>query len=142
MPDFAKFAEAGCRALGFEEGEFLSALSTNSERAMRLAFKQDAVAQAVKLLIEFNPGGWRGNTRPLIDALRRAVTKGKQLHLMDHKSWPKTDTWLGRQLRRSVPVLRKTCDIEIEFGLDLRQTGEGDKDGIEIRRGGYGDYGD
>jgi len=133
MPDFAKFAEAGCRALGFEEGEFLSALSTNSERAMRLAFKQDPVAQAVKLLIEFNPGGWRGNTRPLMDALRRAVTKGKQLHLMDHKSWPKTDTWLGRQLRRSVPVLRKTCGIEIEFGLDLRQTGEGEKDGFEIR---------
>ena len=134
MPDFARFAEAGCRALGFEEGQFLSALSTNTERAMRLAFKQDVVAQAINLLIDQKPEGWRGNTRPLLDALVRAVAKAKQHHLLDHKSWPKTDTWLGRQLRRSVPVLKKTCDIEIIFGLDLRQTGEGDKDGFEIRK--------
>ncbi|HVI12858.1 MAG TPA: hypothetical protein VM822_08305 [Pseudolabrys sp.] len=134
MPDFAKFAEAGCCALGFEEGEFLSALSTNSERAMRLAFKQDVVAQAIKLLIDLNPEGWRGNTKPLLDALRKAVAKAKQNHLLEHKTWPKTDTWLGRQLRRAVPILRKTCNIEIEFGLDLRQTGEGDKDGFEIRK--------
>ena len=68
-----------------------------------------------------------------MDALRKAVNKSKNFYLMDYKNWPKTDTWLGRQLRRSVPVLKKTCGIEIEFGLDLRQTGEGDKDGFEIR---------
>lgn len=134
MPDFARFAEAGCQALGFAEGEFLSALSTNTERAMRLAFKQDVVAQTIKLLIEQNPGGWRGNTRPLMDALRKAARKAKRYDLLEHKSWPKTDTWLGRQLRRSVPVLRKTCGIEIEFGLDLRQSSEGEKDGFEIRK--------
>jgi hypothetical protein len=138
MRDFAKFAEAGCRALGFEEGEFLAALAGNGERAMRLAFNQDVVAMAVALLIEQKPEGWRGNTRPLLEALRKAVLKAKQGHLIEHKSWPKTDTWCGRQLRRSATVLRKVCGIEVVFDVDLRKTGEGDKDGIEIKRKGAG----
>jgi Phage integrase family len=133
MMDFARFAEAGCRALGFAEGEFLTALSTNTERAMRLTFKHDVVAQAIKLLMEQRSKAWRGNTRPLMHVLHKAATNAKQDHLLQHKSWPKNDTWLGRQLRRSVPVLRKACEIEIEFGLDLREEG-GEKDGFEIRK--------
>ena len=54
--------------------------------------------------------------------------------MMDDKRWPKNPTWLGRVLRRSAAVLRKAKGIEVEFGVDLRQTGEGDKDGIEIKR--------
>jgi hypothetical protein len=35
MSDFARWAEAGCRALGFAENEFLRAFISNIERAMR-----------------------------------------------------------------------------------------------------------
>jgi len=31
-------------------------------------------------------------------------------------------------------VLHKVCGIEIEFDIDLRKTGDGDKDGLEIRK--------
>jgi hypothetical protein len=48
--------------------------------------------------------------------------------------WPKIDTWLGRDIRRSEAALKKVAGIEIEFNIDLRPTDEGDKDGLEIRR--------
>jgi hypothetical protein len=135
LADFARWAEAGCRALGFEKDEFLTAFTSSQERAMRIAFNQDLVARAVALLIEQNAGGWRGNTKPLLAALERAVRKAKQTDILEHKAWPKNETWLGRLLRRSAAVLRKACNIEIEFDVDLRPTGEGDKDGIEIKKG-------
>lgn len=145
MLDFARWAEAGCQTLGFAEGEFLTAFVANQERAMRIVFKEDLVAQAVALLIEQNPGGWRGNTNTLLVALEKAVRKAKRSQMLEDRRWPKNDTWLGRKLRRSVPVLRKVAAIEIEFDIDLRATGEGDKDGFEIRKiggRGLGDYGD
>jgi putative DNA primase/helicase len=134
MTDFAKWAEAGCRALGFEEGEFLTAFVSNHERAMRIAFQQDPVAQAIALLIDQNPEGWRGNVRPLLVELEKAVKKAKKSDLLEDKRWPKNDTWLGRNIRRSAAVLRKVADIEIKFEVDLREDKAGDKDGLEIKR--------
>jgi hypothetical protein len=141
MGDFARWAEAGCRALGFEEDEFLTAYVRCQERAMRIALKQDLVARAVVLLIEQHPEGWRGNTKPLLKALNKAVGNAKQLDMLTQKAWPTNDVWLGRQLRRSAAVLRKAQGIEIEFDVDLRQTGEGDKDGLSITRR-LGEYGE
>ena len=94
---------------------------------MRIAFKHDLVAQAIALLIEQRPHGWRGNTKPLLEALGTAVRKAKQGDMLSEKRWPKNDVWLGRNLRRSAAVLRKVCGIEIKFGVDLRESGDGDK---------------
>jgi hypothetical protein len=66
--------------------------------------------------------------------LEKALRKGGEGNLIEQKGWPETPTWLGRQLRRSAAVLRKVCEIEIKFDVDLRKTGEGDKDGLEIRK--------
>jgi hypothetical protein len=134
MADFARWAEAGCRSLGFKEEEFLDAFTANQGRAMRIAFDRDYVAKAVALLIEQSGGRWAGNTKPLLPALRKALTKGGEGDLLWQKGWPENPTWLGRQLRRSAAVLRKVCDIQIEFDVDLRKTGEGDKDGLVIRK--------
>jgi hypothetical protein len=135
LADFARWAEAGCRALGFEENEFLTAFVSNSERAMRLAYQQDPVAQAVAPLIAQIPEGvWRGNTRALLDALVKAANKAKRSDLRESKRWPKIDTWLGRDIRRSAAALKKVAWIEIKFNVDLRSTHEGDKDGLEIKR--------
>ena len=60
--------------------------------------------------------------------------KGGEGDLLAQKGWPENPTWLGRQLRRSAAVLRKACDIQIEFDVDLRKSGEGDKDGLIIRK--------
>jgi hypothetical protein len=136
MIDFARWAEAGCRALGFEEGEFLTAFVANQERALRILFKQDLVAKAIALLIEQNPEGWRGNTKPLLVALEKAVRKAKQSPMLTERRWPKNEVWLGRNLRRSAAVLRKAAGIEIKFRIDLRETGEGDKDGLAIAKRG------
>jgi hypothetical protein len=104
---------------------------------MRIAFDRDYVAKTVSLLIDQTPAGcWRGNTKPLLPALEKALRKGGEGNLIDQKGWPETPTWLGRQLRRSAAVLRKVCGIEIKFDVDLRKSGEGDKDGLEIRKRG------
>lgn len=132
MADFARWAEAGCRALGFAEGEFLTALVTNQRRSLQLVFAQDPIAQAVVLLIE-QQGCWRGTVRPLLAALAKAARKAKQEDLLA-RGWPTNDVHLGRKLRRSEAVLLKLCDIQITYGIDLRP--EGGKDGIEIKRVG------
>jgi hypothetical protein len=134
MADFARWAEAGCRALGFREGAFLDAFTANQGRTMEIAFGHDPLAQAVELLIKQSGGRWAGNTKPLLTALGRAVRKGGKPELLEDDEWPGNDVWLGRKLRRSAAVLRKVCGIEIEFDLDLRASGEGDKDGLEIRK--------
>jgi len=141
MTGFARWAEAGCRALGFPENQFLNAYVTNQQRAMRIVFKQDVIARAVVLLIEQRPKGWRGNVEPLYVALTEAVRNGKQSAMLAESGWPKKSNWLGRRLRRGAPVLRKVAGIEVKFGVDLRPTDEGDKDGIEIIRG-VGEYGE
>ena len=134
MADFARWAEAGCRALGFREGEFLDAFTANQGRTMEIAFGHDPLAQAVELLIRQCGGRWAGNTKPLLTALERAARKSGKGELLEDDEWPGNDVWLGRKLRRSAAVLRKVCGIEIEFDVDLRASGEGDKDGLEIRK--------
>jgi hypothetical protein len=130
MIDFAKAAEAGCRRLGFAEGEFLHAFVRNQRRAMRIAFANDLVAQAIDQLLKKYPQGWRGNTTKLFKTLN-AVT---DTAIVTDRRWPNNSVWFGRNLRRSATVLRKVCGISIRFDVDLRQSGEGDKDGIEILR--------
>jgi hypothetical protein len=130
------------RALGFEEDEFLKAYAGNQERALRIIFKQDLVAQAVALLMD-QQERWAGNTKPLYDALKKAVVKAKQTAMLEDRRWPGNDTWLGRDLRRSATVLRKVANIKVEFEVDLRKTNEGDKDGLIITKvtKAFGDYG-
>jgi hypothetical protein len=134
MMDFAQRAEAGCRRVGFGEGEFLGALLSNQSRAMHIAFNQDPVAQAIAVLME-GRDVWRGNTEPLLAALRQAVTRSKRIEILRSKRFPDEAVWLGRALRRSVVVLDKVCGLRVRFDQNLRQTGEGDNThGIEIRR--------
>jgi hypothetical protein len=142
MKDFARWAEAGCRALGFKENEFLKAYAGNQERALRIIFKQDLVAQAVALLMD-QQERWAGNTKPLYEALKKAIVKAKQTAMLEDRRWPGNDTWLGRDLRRSATVLRKVANIKVEFEVDLRKTNEGDKDGLIITKvtKAFGDYG-
>jgi hypothetical protein len=134
MSEFARWAEAGCRALGFRDGEFLDAYFRNQARAMELAFGNDPLAQAVELLIEQEGGRWVGNTQPLHHELQMAANCSGKGELLDNERWPRNATWLGRELRKSAAVLRKVRGIEIEFDVDLRKTGEGDKDGLVIRK--------
>jgi hypothetical protein len=165
MKDLVRWAEAGCRALGFKEGEFLDAFVVNQGRAMRLAFQNDLVAQGIAMLMNEIPEGtlvlgngkvttghshlgiWRGNTRPLLKAVEKAVRKAKEYGMLDEKRWPQNDVWFGRNLRRSATVLRKAKGIKITFKVNLRQIKEGDKDGVEIQRvekeaGEHGEHGE
>lgn len=135
MQAFAKFAEAGCRVLGFGEDAFLARFVTNQARVMVTAFENDLVAQAITLMFpdRSEPREWFGNTAPLYTAARKAMEKANRLAALSDEKWPKNSTWFGRVLRRSAPLLKKVSDIQIDFNVDLRSLGKGDKDGMIIR---------
>jgi hypothetical protein len=143
MTDFVKWAEAGCRALGFRENEFLDAYILNLGRAMRIAFEHDLVARGVALMMGRRKEKWRGNTRALMTAVEAAVGKDViESAMLTDKRWPKNDAWFGRKLRRAAGVLRKAAGIKVTFDVDLREAGEGEKGGVELERveafGGHG----
>src|SRR5262249_4960302 len=128
------WAEAGCRALGFRAGEFLDAYVKNQARAMELVFNNDPLAQAINLFMGLHGDRWAGNTKPLLSTLREVVREAGETDWLRHDKWPTNAVWLGRELRNSAAVLRKVCQIDIQFDVDLRRSGEGDKDGLVIKK--------
>jgi hypothetical protein len=131
MADFARWAEAACRAMGFREGEFLEAFVANQAKAMRVVFERDPMAKAIALFMQ-DRGIWVGNTKPLFEEVVNSIQEAGQSELMEEENWPSSASWFGRDLRKSAAVLRKVCGIKIEFDLDLRKTGEGENGGLRI----------
>jgi hypothetical protein len=131
MADFARWAEAACRAMGFREGEFLDAFVANQSKAMKVIFDRDPVAKAVELFMR-DQKMWVGNTRPLYERVVKEIYRTKSVELLADENWPGEASWFGRDLRTSAAVLRKACGIKIEFDLDLRKTGEGENGGLRI----------
>jgi hypothetical protein len=133
MAGFVKWAEAGCRALGFRENEFLNAYILNQGRAMRIAFERDLVARGVALMMSQHKGKWRGNTRTLMAAVEKAVEEDvMESAMLTDKRWPKNDVWFGRKLRRAAGVLKAAAGLKVTFEVDLREGGEGENGGVEI----------
>jgi hypothetical protein len=133
MADFARWAEAACKAMGFKEGEFLEAFVANQAKAMEVVFERDPVAKAMVLFMR-DQEMWVGNTKPLFEEVVNELYRTKQVELMAEENWPGDASWFGRALRKSAAVLRKVCRIKIEFDLDLRKTGEGENGGLRITR--------
>jgi hypothetical protein len=131
MADFARWAEAACRAMGFRDGEFLDAFVANQSKAMKVIFDRDPVAKAVELFMR-EQKMWAGNTKPLFAGVVKEIYRTKSVELLADDDWPADESWFGRKLRLSAAVLTKACGIKIEFDLDLRKTGEGENGGLRI----------
>jgi hypothetical protein len=126
MMDFAKWAEAGCRALGAEAGTFEIAYAANRSTANEEALDADPVAVAV---VDFmnRKESFVGTATEMFSELERHAPPVQR-----DRRWPKDPTRLSSHLRRLPPLLRPR-GIEIEFSRSADATR---KRQIEIRRVG------
>jgi hypothetical protein len=126
MMDFAKWAEAGCRALGAPAGSFERAYAANRSNATEEALDADPVAVAAVDLIN-KSGHFVGTATELLSAL-----EGYVLPTQRDRRWPKDATRLSSHLRRLPPLLRP-LGIVIDFS---RSADAARKRLIEIKRVG------
>src|SRR5262249_40524659 len=69
LMDFEQFGEAACRAMGFEEWEFVETYKANRNRSMMVAVEGSAVGRAVMKFLKRWPEGYKGKMATLYDKL-------------------------------------------------------------------------
>ncbi|MDP9478807.1 MAG: hypothetical protein M3R38_24520, partial [Actinomycetota bacterium] len=117
MADFALWATAAEKALGWERGSFIEAYTGSREEINELALESDPVAVAVRKLME-GRDEWVGNATDLLRKLGGLADE----EIKRTKVWPKQPNHLSARLKRLAPVLRG-AGIEVEDTRDSR-TGE------------------
>jgi len=123
--DALKWAEAGCRALGFEEGAYLSAYQGNRKTAGEAAIEDNPVAQTVLRMLE-NTNEFFGRSSELLQRLN--VLANPQFK--ESQKWPTNGAILSTKLRLAARLLRDAgVDIQFDQPIDRK-----DKRGIRIRK--------
>jgi len=122
LMDFEQFAEAGCRAMGFEEWEFVDAYKANRHGSMVVAAEASAVGRAVVAFMR-DVGGFRGQMQHLYGRLSNYDYKGDT----SWKDWPKNATRLSTELSRLSKPLA-ALSIRCLTKVDRRQEGGTQKD--------------
>ena len=118
LMDFERFAEAGCRAMGFRDGEFVEAYAANRHGSMVEAAEASAVGRAVVAFLNTKSGrkGFRGQMSDLYGKLERFKGNTSQ------RDWPKDATRLSSRLSRDAKPL---AAIGIDCLLQQDRRGEG-----------------
>ncbi len=116
LMDFEQFAEAGCRAMGFGEWEFVEAYRANRHSSMVVAAEASTVGRAVVGWLKFNPRGFRGQ----MSVLYRNLSDYKDN--VNWRSWPGSPTKLSSELKRLTKPLA-AIDITCLTGIDRRAQG-------------------
>jgi hypothetical protein len=93
--DFERWAEAGCRAMGFEEWEFVEAYRANRLGLMATSLEASPVGRAVMTFLKKKPQGFRGK----MSLLHKKIESFKDIHLR-HNEWPIDATRLSTALSR------------------------------------------
>jgi hypothetical protein len=112
LMDFEKSAEAGCRAMGFREWEFVDAYYANRNGMMIAAVEASAVGRVVTTFIEKNPEGFAGQMTVLYNKLESYKPANLTIH-----DWPKTPSKLSTELRRLMQPLEAigiVCAVEVD----------------------------
>ena len=125
MADATEWITAAEGGLGWKAGSFLEAYEANRAGAVLASLESDAVAMAVRDLID-ERGEFTGTmTELLIDLDYRATEKMK-----GSRAWPRHSWTLGGRVRRAAPVLRA---VGIEFTED-RATSKDRRRIVTLRR--------
>jgi HAMP domain-containing protein len=123
LMDFEQFAEAGCRAMGFEKWEFVDAYKANRHGSMVVAAEASAVGRAVMAFLKDNLEGFRGQMQRLYSRLGNYNYKGDT----NWRDWPKSPTRLSTELSRLSKPLA-AVGITCLTKVDRRQEGGTQKD--------------
>jgi hypothetical protein len=121
LMDFEKFAEAGCRAMGFDEWEFVDAYAANRKGSMIVAAEASTVGQAIMRYLKANPKGFRGQMAGLHAKLN--AYKGDARW----NQWPGSPTKLSSELSRISKPLAN-IGIICRTKVDRRAEGGTQKD--------------
>jgi hypothetical protein len=109
MADFAAYAEAVGRALGWPAETVLTDYNRNRREATAIQLEDSLVATAM-LEIPPSTSYWTGTASVLLDQLSRVVDK----NVASSAGWPKSAARFTNELRRVAPQLR-THGISISF---------------------------
>ena len=127
LMDFERFAEAGCRAMGFREWEFVDAYAANRHGSMVASAEASAVGRAVVAFMKKHPDGFAGK---MSDLYRKLETfKGTA----GPRDWPRDATRLSTELSRVTKPLA-AIGIECRLREDRRTEGGGQFDVVVVRR--------
>jgi len=127
LMDFEQFAEAGCRAMGFGEWEFVEAYAANREGSMVASAEASPVGRAVLAFMKKHPDGFEGSMTALhrkLEAFRGNASV---------RDWPKDATRLSSELSRIVKPL-VVLGINCERHVDRRMQGGTQQDVVLKRR--------
>jgi hypothetical protein len=108
MADFAEWATAGGRALGWEDGHFSNAYQGNRRDANELALDASPLVSPLWKLVEQGP--FCGTASDLLARLTGLVNDA----VAKAREWPKRPHVLSGKLRRLAPNLRQ-AGMRVEF---------------------------
>jgi hypothetical protein len=117
LMDFERLAEAGCRAMGFGEWEFVKAYAANRKHSLIISLEGSAVGRAVLAFMNTKIGkakGFEGQMSVLLQKL--SVYDGGS------RDWPKDATRLSTALYR---ILQPLAAVGIDCVLREDRRGEG-----------------
>jgi hypothetical protein len=126
MADFAVFATAAERALGWRDGDFMAAYTANRRDTTAVALDADLVGQAVVRFMR-DRADWEGPAKDLLEALAAVATDTER----QSKAWPGAPHVLSARLRRSAPVLR---DLGVDVDPDASEGRGRDKRRLVVLR--------
>jgi hypothetical protein len=111
--DYAVFAEAACRAMGFTDGAFTQAYRDNQDRTFRYLAENNPICVGIRALMLGEPE-WRGYPEQLYQAIL-PLAPGLKDEI-------KNSSWLMREdekrpcsLARAIPVLKKVYDMDVKM---------------------------
>jgi putative DNA primase/helicase len=117
LADFERFAEAGCRAMGFTDWTFVNRYKQNREGSMQFAADASPVGRAVQRFLASSRKGYSGDMTGLYSKLET----WRERTVAD-RDWPKDAARLSTALRGLRQALAgKGIDLEVE--VDLRPNG-------------------
>jgi hypothetical protein len=112
--DFERFAEAGCRALGFREWEFVKAYAANRHQSLIVSLEGSVVGRAVLTFMNTKTGRekrFAGKMSVLLNTL--------SIRDNGSRDWPKDATRLSTALDRLIQPLA-AVGIDCIRKVDLR----------------------
>lgn len=121
MADFAMLGEAMFRALGNDQGGWLTAYRNHRKNSVRRTIDSSVVAVCCLKLIDSGES-YKGTVKGLLERLNAI----KETRLEQNEYWPKSPRGLGDQLRRIAPSMRL---VGVYLSVDNKPM----KDGVHCR---------
>lgn len=118
MADFALWVTAAERELGWEDGTFMMAYSSNQDAGVEVALEASPFGEALLKFMTGSRSTWKGTATDLLNELEQRAHE----RAIRSPSWPKSGKGASSALRRLSPLFRR---MHITIDMDHREAGTG-----------------